>query len=1002
MKKKSFMKQIFTPLFFKVVISIGAFFVSLQSTKAQIINESFEESVWITNTNPTSNNTVVVTQTLTNSTLSYYTSGIIGTVVTNNGGFTTNTNNASNTGTWLYSNGISCTDSKLNKVHSVSHSWRLGSSTGYLITPTIAAGVSSITFWAALPNSPTSIVVGINTNATATAATYGVPVYSSTASAAPASYTYLTQTYGPGTILSGTASTANTMSSMTSFSFTVGGGSFSGPCRVGFFSATGNSVYIDDIVIVTACVNPSFSTQPSTSAQTVCQGGTTTDLTVAASPVISYQWYSNTTNSNSGGTSISGATAATYTPSNATAGALYYYCEAINGACITKSNVSGLVTINPTSVGGTVSSDAIVCSGTNSGTLTLSGKTGTVDKWQSSTVSDFSSGVTDIVNTTTSQTYTNLSANTYYRAVVSSGVCPAANSSGAAITMTTPPDVSNFSVSAAPGCQGSVSAITITSSSLASKTYTVTYDLTGTNTGSNITASVTMSGGTGSFNTAALANPGSTTITITSIAEGSCPSTVSVGGTAFTVAAFPTITLGTNPTVCYSASGQTANLSYSATTSSPTTYSISGWSGGSFSNVTNAALAAAPSNIAISVPAATAAGTYTATLTVMGTCISTNYSISVTVNQVTVTPTSQTVSFGATSMSLPVVVAGTPNEYTIDFTDVSFTDISYTTYSGSPITPIAIPAITTAGTYNANITVRNTTTGCVSPSAAFTVTYSSLATNSFRSKNSGVWGTAGNWESSSDLVNWYTSNIIPDYQSTGITVLSPHTITIAAGTTVNADSLKVKSGATLVLANTGTLTVNNDVGLTNDVEIEGIFENQTTANPDFTATGTMLIASGGTYKVNGYTANALMTLTNVTFAAGTTGGTLYVASGVPRLSGTYAGNVVWDSPSASSTFLNGNTTISGNFTIISTGVGGINNGSGGAGRLLTVSSNMFVQGGEYYIAGTSGNPIAATLTTTVTLDITISGGTVGIYGSTFGYTSGTISLTGRCLVSPRC
>ncbi|UEG49485.1 hypothetical protein LK994_12660 [Ferruginibacter lapsinanis] len=955
------MKNKFTPLLFKVVILIiiGAFFISTH-TNAQVINEGFEEAGWVTSTNSLGNQTVVINTT--------------GTASINNG-------------SWIY-NGGSVNSVAASSIAGTKDFWLAGSSNNFIITPIINAGVSVVTVvvkgaTGTVPN----MIIGFATNLTVTANTGSI-----SSSGAGNAFSINSSIYTGLPVLGGSPVTLT-------FSVTHSGGS--NPGYVKFQRSATGQLLIDDIIVMPFCTLPVFSTQPSTSAQTVCQGGSATALTVAASPVASYQWYSNASNSNSGGTLISGATSASYTPSSATAGALYYYCEALNGgSCVTKSNVSGLITINATSVGGSVGSNATVCTGSNSGTLTLTGKTGTVDKWQSATVSDFSS-YTDIANTTTSQSYTNIGATTYYRAVVSNGVCPASNSSAATITVTTAPDLSNLSTSVAAGCQGTAFAVTLTSSSLASKTYTVTYDLTGANTGTGLTASVTMSGGTGSFNTGSLANSGSTTITITSIAEGSCSSAPggATGTATFTVSAFPTITLGTNPTVCYSASSQTANLSYSATTSSPTTYSISGWSGGSFANVTNAALAAAPSNIAITVPAGTAAGTYTANLTVSGTCTSSNYAISVTVNQVTVTPTSQTVAFGATSMSLPVSTTGSPNEYSIDFADASFTDIAYTTLSGSPITPIAIPAKSTNTPFNATITVRNTTTGCASPATAFTVTYGTLATHSFRSAvTTGDWSVAANWESSADLVNWYTSTLAPDYQSKGITIMPSHTISIASGTVV-ADSLKVKSGGTLVLVDGATLTPNDDAALTNDIEIEGTFENRTVASPSFGSTGSMKILDGGTYKLKGYTGNGQIVFTNVTFNAGTTGGTLYIATGVPRLPFANSGNVIWDSPSSSNTFLTGTnstTVIGGNFTIKSTGAGGINNGSSNVGRTLSVTNNMIIEAGEYYLVGTStGNNIAANFTTTVAGDITISGGTLGIYNSTVGYTSGTFTLTGK-------
>ncbi|KAF2339737.1 hypothetical protein, partial [Flavobacterium ginsenosidimutans] len=96
----------------------------------------------------------------------------------------------------------------------------------------------------------------------------------------------------------------------------------------------------------------------------------------------------------------------------------------------------------------------------------------------------------------------------------------------------------------------------------------------------------------------------------------------------------PTITLGTAGAVCLSTSAQTTNLTYSATTNSPTTYSIV-WNASptnSFAAVTDAALTASP--ISISVPANTAAGTYTGTLTVKNAngCVSAGNSFTVTVN----------------------------------------------------------------------------------------------------------------------------------------------------------------------------------------------------------------------------------------------------------------------------------------------------------------------------------------------------------------------------------
>ncbi len=95
--------------------------------------------------------------------------------------------------------------------------------------------------------------------------------------------------------------------------------------------------------------------------------------------------------------------------------------------------------INPPSVGGTIAGSALVCTNTNSGTLTLSGHTGVVEMWESS--SDNFVNVTPIANTTPTLTYNNLTQATQYRAVVKSGACNTIRSAEASIsrTLTTAP-----------------------------------------------------------------------------------------------------------------------------------------------------------------------------------------------------------------------------------------------------------------------------------------------------------------------------------------------------------------------------------------------------------------------------------------------------------------------------------------------------------------------------------------------------------------------------------
>ena len=102
------------------------------------------------------------------------------------------------------------------------------------------------------------------------------------------------------------------------------------------------------------------------------------------------------------------------------------------GQCATTATLT--VNVDPAPVGGTLSGSNTFCAD-GSGTLTLAGQTGIIEKWQSSTVADFSSAVTDIANTTNTYNYNGIAATTYFRAVIGNGVCADAFSTVATITI---------------------------------------------------------------------------------------------------------------------------------------------------------------------------------------------------------------------------------------------------------------------------------------------------------------------------------------------------------------------------------------------------------------------------------------------------------------------------------------------------------------------------------------------------------------------------------------
>ena len=115
---------------------------------------------------------------------------------------------------------------------------------------------------------------------------------------------------------------------------------------------------------------------------TVTQGSISGNLSVTASvtqsATLSYQWYRNTTNSNTGGTQV-GTSANFAIPTNLTAGTYYYYCvvSATGGATSVRSNVA-TVTVSAAPVAPSITSanNTTVTSGTASSfTVTASGTT---------------------------------------------------------------------------------------------------------------------------------------------------------------------------------------------------------------------------------------------------------------------------------------------------------------------------------------------------------------------------------------------------------------------------------------------------------------------------------------------------------------------------------------------------------------------------------------------------------------------------------------------------
>lgn len=216
--------------------------------------------------------------------------------------------------------------------------------------------------------------------------------------------------------------------------------------KIGFLfqSKGGNSMFMDN-VIFTPKYSPTITTQPSKN-NSVCLDGAVTPLSVVAGGTgpFTYQWYYNTTDSNTvaGATMIAGATSSTYSPPSNAVGTRYYFVV-VKGSCATgtvnsvNSNTA-VFTVTPASVGGTITAAQTICSGTAPSDLILNGNVGNVIKWQKATDASFSAGLQDIASTATtlpSALIGNLTTNTYFRAVVQNGVCGVVYSNPVLITV---------------------------------------------------------------------------------------------------------------------------------------------------------------------------------------------------------------------------------------------------------------------------------------------------------------------------------------------------------------------------------------------------------------------------------------------------------------------------------------------------------------------------------------------------------------------------------------
>lgn len=195
---------------------------------------------------------------------------------------------------------------------------------------------------------------------------------------------------------------------------------------------------------------------------TVCSGTNSTTLSLSGLSGTVVRWERSLDNFLTAATTIN-STSSSYTATNLTATTYFRAVVNTTGGCSGLATSSTPVYVATTVTGNIVAANNSICAGAMA-EFTLYGNSGSVTKWQVSTSSDFTTGVTDISNTSTSLNHTLSTVGTYYfRAAVQNNGCGSASfTPGYTITVVSGTAPVGGTVSSTEHCGGASNSGTLT------------------------------------------------------------------------------------------------------------------------------------------------------------------------------------------------------------------------------------------------------------------------------------------------------------------------------------------------------------------------------------------------------------------------------------------------------------------------------------------------------------------------------------------------------------